>query len=98
MVENIHRSKHITEHFNNSFTSIGKNLQKGNLPTKKHFSSFLKNPNTEPFVITPTAIEEVNDLTSGLKTSQSTGPTSLPTKIMEQLNDIIISPLYSQID
>ena len=33
--------------------------------------------------------EEVNDLISDLKVSKSTGPSSLPTKIMKQLNDMI---------
>ena len=45
--------KHIAEHLNNFFTSIGKKLQK-NIPSmKKHFSSFLKNPNYLSFFITP---------------------------------------------
>ena len=41
----------------------------------------------------PTTVEEVNDLISDLKASKSIGPCSLPTKIMKQLNDIIVSPL-----
>ena len=88
--------KHIAEHFNNFFTSIGKNLQKNIPPTKKHFSSFLKNPNNLTFFITPTTVEEVNDLISDLKASKSIGPSSLPTKIMKQSNDIIASsPTFS---
>ena len=85
--------KNIAEHFNNFFTSIGKELQKGISPTKKHFSSFLKNPNNLTFFITLTTVEEVNDLISDLKASKSTGPSSPPTKIMKQLNDITASPL-----
>ena len=73
--------KHIAEHFNNFFTSIGKKLQKNIPPTKKHFLSFLKNPNNLTF-ITPTTVEEVNDLISDLKASKSIGPSSLPTKIL----------------
>ena len=76
--------KHIAEHFNNFFTSIGKKLQKNIQPTKKHFSSFFKNPNNLTFFIAPTTGEEVNDLISDLKASKSTGPSSLPTKIMKQ--------------
>ena len=34
-------------------------------------------------------VEEVNDLISDLKASKSTGPSSQPTKIMKQLNDMI---------
>ena len=46
----------------------------------------------------PTTIEEVNDLISDLKANKSTGPSSLPTKIMRQLNDIIASPLVELIN
>ena len=90
--------KHIAEHFNNFFTSIGKKLQKNIPPTKKHFSSFLKNSNNLTFFITPTTVEEVNDLISDLKASKSIGPNSLPTKIMKQLNDIIASALAELIN
>ena len=38
-------------------------------------------------------IEEVNNLICDLKASKSIGPSSLPTKIIKQLNDIIVSPL-----
>ena len=90
--------KHMAEHFNNFFTSIGKKIQKSIPPTKKHFSSFLKNTNNLNFFITPTTVEEVNDLISDLKANKSTGPSSLPTKIMKQLNDIIASPLAELIN
>ena len=63
------------------------------MPTKKNFSSFLKNPNNLTFFITPTTVEEVNDLISDLKANKRTGFGSLPTKIMKQLNVIIASPL-----
>ena len=66
-------------------------------PTKKHFLSFLKNPNNLTFFITPTTVEEVNDLISDLKASKSIGPSNLP-KVMKQLNDIIVSPLAELIN
>ena len=76
---------------------LAKKLQKNILPTKKHFSSFLKNPNNLTFFITPTTVEEVN-LISDLKASKSIGPSSLLTKIMKQSNDIIASPLAELIN
>ena len=57
-------------------------------PTKKYFSSLLKNPNKLNFFITTTAVEEINELISDLKASKNTGPSSLPRKIMKQLNEI----------
>ena len=63
-----------------------------------YFSSFLKNPNNLTFFITPTTIEGVNDLISDLKASKSIGPSSLTTKPMKQLNDIIVLPLAELIN
>ena len=60
--------------------------------------SFLKNPNNLTFFITPTTVEEANDLISDLKASKSIGPSSLPAKIMKQLSDIIVSPLAELIN
>ena len=62
-------------------------------PTKKHFSSYLKNPNNLTFFITLTTVEEVYVLISCLKASKSTETGSLSTKGMKQLNDIIALPL-----
>ena len=90
--------KRIAEHLNNFFTSIRKKIQKKIPPTKKHFSSFLKNPNNLNLFITPTTVEEINNLISDLKASKSTRPSSLPTKIMKQLNDIITSPLVELVN
>ena len=49
-------------------------------------------------MITPTTVEEINDLISDLKTSKSTGSNSLPTKIMKQLNDIVDSPFIELVN
>ena len=43
--ETIANIPQMTEHFNQYFTSTGKNLQKSIPPTKRHFSDYLKNPN-----------------------------------------------------
>ena len=90
----IHRSKTYCEHFNNFYTSIGKKLQKNIPPTKKHFSSFLKNSNNLTFFITPTTVEEVNDLISDLKASKSIGPSSLASLLAESINKSFQSGTY----
>ena len=76
---------------------LAKNYKKNIGPTKKHFSSFLKNPNNLTFFITPTTVEEVNDLISDLKAIKSIGPSSLTTKIRKKLNDIIEAPLAESV-
>ena len=51
-------SQDISEHFNNFFTSLGQDLQKNIVPTKKHFSDYLKAPNTDTFHISPTTLRK----------------------------------------
>ena len=97
-VKTITDQKHIAEHFNNFFTSIGKKLQKKIPLTKKHVSSFLKNPNNVTFIITASTVEEINHLISDLNGSKNAEPSSLPTKIMKQLNDVIASPLVELVN
>ena len=62
----------MAEHFNQYFTSIGKNLQKSIPPTKRHFSGYLKGPNQNSFFIQPTTAEEVKEIILTLIGSKST--------------------------
>ena len=55
-------SQDISEHFNKFFTSIGQDLQKNIAPTNKHFSDYLKAPNTDIFYISTTTPKEISDL------------------------------------
>ena len=72
----------MAEHFNNFFTSIGKNLQKTVPPTRKDYVQYLKTPNKSNFSIKPIKPEEICDIIKTLKNSKSTGPNSIPTKIL----------------
>ena len=91
--------KYIAEHFNNFYTQVlAKFYKKTITSTKKYFLSFLKNPNNKIFFITPTTIEEVNDIISDLKSSKSTGLSSLPIKLMKQLNNTIVSTLFELVN
>ena len=58
----INDSQDISEHFNKFFTSIGQDLQKNIAPTNKHFSDYLKAPNTDIFYISTTTPKEISDL------------------------------------
>ena len=53
-----------------------KKLQKKIPPTKKHFSSVLKNPNNLTFFITSTTVEEINEIIFDLKASKTPDPAS----------------------
>ena len=82
-------SQIISEHFNNFFISIGQDLQKNIAPTKKHFSDYLKAPNTDTFYISPTTPKEISDLIKTFKNSKSLGPNSIPTNILKQIHETI---------
>ena len=83
----------IAEHFNEFFTSIGKNLQENIPPTKKRYSNYLKNPNPDSFFISATTPEEVSDVIMTLKSNKSTGPNSIPTNILKEIKEMVSIPL-----
>ena len=57
--------------------------------SNKSFQDFLHLPNVDSLFITPTDAHEVNLIISSLNSDKSTGPNSLPTKILKLLkNDI----------
>ena len=89
----ITNSKNIAEHFNKFFTEIGTNMQKKILPTEKYYTEYRLNPNKETFFITPTTDEETSDIISDLNVRKSTGPNSIPTKVIKQIKDVISAPL-----
>ena len=60
--ETITNIPQMAEHFNQYFTSIGKNLQKNIPPSKRHFSDYLKDPKQSSFSIQPTTADKVKDI------------------------------------
>ena len=93
----ITNSKNIAEHFSKFCTEIGTNIQNKISPTKKYYTDYLLNPNKETFFITPTTDEEISDIISDLNIRKSTGPNSIPTKVMKQIKDVILAP-FSKIN
>ena len=82
----------ISEHLNNFFTSIGKDLHKNIAPTK-NFLDYLKTPNTDTFHISPTTPKEIYDFIKTLKNSESLGTNSIPTNILKEIHETISMPL-----
>ena len=81
------------EHFNKFFIEIGTNIQNKISPTKKYYTDYLLNPSKETFLITLTTDEEISHIISGLNIRKSTGPNSIPTKVMKQIKDVISATL-----
>ena len=75
--------------FNNFFTSIAAKTKASIKYSHKHFSNFLKNRSDDSFFLSPTDKYEIINIISSLDPNKSTGPNSIPTKILKLLkNDI----------
>ena len=88
----------MAEHFNNYFTSIGKNLQETIPPTRTDYAQYLKTLSKSNFPIKPIKPDEICDIIKTLKNSKSTGPNSIPTKILKIIKKSILIPLSTLIN
>mgnify|MGYP001796354664 FL=1 len=79
--------------FNKYFTSIAEKLVAKIPHTNKHFHDFLKNPNENSLFLIPIENWETEAIISHLDSSKSTGPNSIPTKILKTLKEQIATPL-----
>ena len=79
--------------FNDYFSSIAEKTEANIKFSNKSFQYFLHHPNEETLFITPTDAHEVNLIISLLNSNKSTGPNSLPTKILKLLKNEISTHL-----
>ena len=71
--------------FNDYLSSIAEKTKANIKFSNKSFQDFLHHPNEESLFITPTDGYELNLMMSLLNSNKSTGPNSLPTKILKLL-------------
>ena len=83
---------HIANIFNDYFSSIAEKTKANIKFSNKSFQDFLHHPNEQSIFITPTDAHEVN-IISSLNSDKSTGPNSLPTKILKLLKNEISTHL-----
>ena len=75
--------------FNNYFTSIAETTNSNIIFVPKHYIDYLSNANTKTFFLTPTVQNEISFIISSLDSHESSGPNSIPVKILKLLkNDI----------
>ena len=74
--------------FNDFFTKIGPELENKlpNVQRLRNPSLYLKNRVTNSFLISPTSTDEIENLIKDLDDSKSTGPCSIPTKILKSFS------------
>ena len=74
--------------FNNYFSSVADTAKKSIKYSHKHFSDFLNNQCKNSIFTHPTDREEVANIISTLKMNNSSGPNSIPYKILNLLKTI----------
>ena len=86
-------NKEIAANFNNFFVNVGPNTEES-VPKVPNISpsKFLKNRNQMKFVIAHVSNEEILDIINSLE-NKSTGPSSIPLKLVSLIPDLIILPL-----
>ena len=85
--------KSIANSYNNFFTNVGQNIDNDIPNINKSPESFLKQRNDINFLITKVSHEELIDLIKTLDGKKSSGPSSIPVKLLLTISDLIVYPL-----
>ena len=72
--------------FNNYFSSIREKAQLKRRFSNKNYTNYLHGEKFNSFFITPTDSQEVISIISSLSDNKSSGPNSIPTRILKLLN------------
>ena len=87
--ENIDNPERIANIFNNYFSTIGEKIQAKIKHSRKKYTDYLTNENPDMFFLSPADKEEIKFILSSLDINKSTGPYSIPIKVLNMLkNDI----------
>ena len=88
----------VANSFNSFFSSIADNIRSKIPNCDKHYTSFLNQPNLNSIFLSPVTSEQVAQLISSMPVSKSSGPNSIPTKILKVVSTEISSPLASLVN
>ena len=88
----------VANHFNDFFTSVADSLRSKLPPTNSNFSRFLKNQNPNSIFLRPTTPEEIFKIIGDFSDSKSSGPNSIPIRILKLLNIEISKPISTLIN
>ena len=91
--ENIDNPERIANIFNNYFNTIGEKTQSKIKHSHKTYTDYLTNENPDLFFLSPTNKEEIKFIRSSLDINISTGPYSIPSKVLNILKNNISEQL-----
>ena len=83
----------IANAFNTYFANIGSNLAASIPSLAVSYTKYLKSPTLQSFALYPTTSWEVEQEINNLCGNKSTGPFSIPTKLLRLLKSILSEPL-----
>ena len=96
--KSITNHKQIAQEFNSFFTNIAGKIASKIIPTNVSRMDYLNNRNERTFFLSPTTPDEVSDQIKLLKNWKSSGPNSIPCKLLKSLCDTIKKPLSELIN
>ena len=85
----------MADEFNHFFTNVSSDMTKKIPITSKSPLAYLSNPNLESFFVSPCALNEVSAVIQSLKNRKSSGPNSIPIKLLKVLVPCISVTLSS---
>ena len=88
----------MAESLNDFFVNIGASVEAKIPQSKKHFSSYLVNPNNKSIFVNPCTEYELRMIIGSLKSSKACGPNSISTNLLIEFSDLLINPLVSIIN
>ena len=91
--ENIDNPERIANIFNNYFSTIGEKIQAKIKHSRKKYTDYLTNENPDMFFLSPADKEEIKFILSSLDINKSTGPCSIPIKVLNMLKNVISEQL-----
>ena len=83
----------VANSFNDFFTSIADTIRSEIPPSHSHFSRFLRKRNFNSIFLSDTTSEEVIKVIDSISTSKSSGPNSVPIKVLKLLKHDISAPI-----
>ena len=79
--------------FNDFFTSVADNVRSTIPATRQHFDKYLRNQNPNSIFLSPTSPEEISKIISTFSPSKSSGPHSIPVRLLKLLLHDISVPI-----
>ena len=83
----------IAEEFNTFFNAIAGKIDEKLIPASYQYQTALNEPNQNTMTLLPTTEDEIKSIIKELKANKTTGPNSIPIKILQNNKNELAKPL-----